>query len=120
MEAALIRKQPSAGRCAPAPAGRQDIPLGARLFPVIEKLDAMTSDRPYRGALSFDAAAAEIGRMRGARFDGLAVEAFFAETTTLRRMVALACAAPEAFAGTDSVTIGGRKEARWRPTPYAE
>ena len=77
---------------------REDIPLSARLFAVIDTLDAMTSDRPYRRALSFDAAAAEIERMRGKQFDPLAVEAFFAEATTLRRMVTLKCTAPEAIA----------------------
>lgn len=79
-----------------------DIPLGARLFAVIDTLDAMTSERPYRRALPFDAAAAEIDRMRGTQFDPLAVEAFFAETTTLTRMVALKCTLPQAFAGVNS------------------
>ncbi len=75
------------------------IPLGARLFAVIDTLDAMTSDRPYRRALSFDAAAAEIERMRGTQFDPVAVEAFHAEETTLRQMVTLKCVTPEAYDG---------------------
>ncbi len=69
----------------------EDIPIGARVFAVIDALDAMTSDRPYRRALSFDAAVAEIGRMRGTQFDRLAVDAFFAEESALRRMVTLKC-----------------------------
>lgn len=77
------------------PAGLQgdEIPLGARLFAVIDTLDAMTSDRPYRRALDFDAARAEIQRMSGTQFDPLAVEAFLREETTLRDMVALKCGA---------------------------
>lgn len=67
------------------------IPLAARLFAVIDTLDAMTSDRPYRKALSFDDAKAEIGRMSGTQFDPVAVEAFLAEEPTLREMVALKC-----------------------------
>ena len=67
------------------------IPLAARLFAVIDTLDAMTSDRPYRRAASFDVARNEIVRMRGAQFDPLAVEAFLAEEVTLRQMVALKC-----------------------------
>ncbi len=67
------------------------IPLSARLFAVIDSLDAMTSDRPYREALSFDAAKAEILRSAGAQFDPRAVEAFVSEEEALRGMVALKC-----------------------------
>lgn len=55
------------------------IPLWARLFAVIDTLDAITSDRPYRKGLSFDMAKAEILRMSGTQFDPQAVEAFSAE-----------------------------------------
>lgn len=68
-----------------------DIPLAARLFAVIDTLDAMTSDRPYRKGLSFDAAKMEILRMAGTQFDPLAVEAFSSEEKTLREMVAMKC-----------------------------
>lgn len=67
------------------------IPLAARLFAVIDTLDAMTTDRPYRKELSFDAAKAEILSMAGTQFDPLAVEAFNAEEKTLREMVAVKC-----------------------------
>lgn len=67
------------------------IPLAARLFAVIDTLDAMTSDRPYRKGLSFDAAQAEILRLAGAQFDPQAVEAFSAEEKILREMVAMKC-----------------------------
>lgn len=67
------------------------IPLWARLFAVIDTLDAMTSDRPYRNGLSFDAAKVEILRLTGTQFDPLAVEAFIAEEKTLREMVAVKC-----------------------------
>ncbi|MDH4189134.1 MAG: HD-GYP domain-containing protein [Betaproteobacteria bacterium] len=78
------------------------IPLGARLFAVIDALDAMTSDRPYRRAMTFDAAAAEIERMRGTQFEPGAVEAFFAEATTLREMVTLKCGGAPPFASARS------------------
>jgi HD-GYP domain-containing protein (c-di-GMP phosphodiesterase class II) len=70
------------------------IPLWARLFAVIDTLDAMTSDRPYRTGLSFDDALAEIVRMTGTQFDPRAVEAFVAEQQILREMVRLKCANP--------------------------
>jgi len=69
------------------------IPLGARLFAIIDTLDAMTSDRPYRAAGPFDMAKAEIVRMGGTQFDPNAVDAFLAEETVLREMVAMKCGA---------------------------
>jgi putative nucleotidyltransferase with HDIG domain len=47
----------------------EDIPLGARIFAVADTLDAMTSDRPYRSALSLEQAKAEIARCSGTQFD---------------------------------------------------
>ncbi|WP_169262075.1 HD domain-containing phosphohydrolase [Aromatoleum diolicum] len=72
--------------------GAYDIPLGARLFAVIDTLDAMTSDRPYRQGLPFDTAKAEILRMSGSQFDPEAVRIFIVEEQTLRRMVEMKCA----------------------------
>jgi len=47
----------------------EEIPLGARIFSIADTLDAMTSDRPYRQAQSFDAAREEIYRWSGRQFD---------------------------------------------------
>lgn len=69
----------------------EQICLGARLFAVIDTLDAMTSDRSYRKALPFDQAYAEIIKMSGTQFEPVAVQAFLAEQTTLREMVAVKC-----------------------------
>jgi HD-GYP domain-containing protein (c-di-GMP phosphodiesterase class II) len=69
----------------------EKIPLWARLFAVIDTLDAMTSDRPYRKGLPFDAARTEILRFAGTQFDPVALDAFVAEETTLRNMVDLKC-----------------------------
>lgn len=52
------------------------IPLGARIFAVVDTFDAMTSDRPYRKALSIKAAADEILRCAGKQFDPKVAEAF--------------------------------------------
>jgi putative nucleotidyltransferase with HDIG domain len=54
----------------------EEIPLGARIFAVADTLDAMTSDRPYRKALSFEEAKAEIMRCSGTQFDPRVVDAF--------------------------------------------
>lgn len=69
----------------------EEIPLGARLFAVIDTLDAMTSNRPYRIALPFDEAKHEILRVSGRQLDPKAVETFLAEESVLRRMVAMKC-----------------------------
>jgi HD-GYP domain-containing protein (c-di-GMP phosphodiesterase class II) len=73
------------------PAGLKggDIPLAARLFAVIDTLDAMTFDRPYRKALPFETAKTEILRMAGTQFDPLAVDTFLREETALREMAAM-------------------------------
>ncbi len=52
------------------------IPLGARIFAVVDAFDAMTFDRPYSRAIPFDAATAEIKRCAGAHFDPAVVESF--------------------------------------------
>ncbi len=51
-----------------------EIPIGARIFAVADTLDAITSDRPYRKARSFDAAREEILRCSGTQFDPAVVE----------------------------------------------
>ncbi len=54
----------------------EEVPLGARIFSVADTLDAMTSDRPYRRALPYATARAEIIRESGRQFDPRIVEAF--------------------------------------------
>ncbi len=46
----------------------KEIPLAARILTVADAFDAMTSDRPYRRALSQEVAAAEIKRNAGSQF----------------------------------------------------
>lgn len=60
------------------PDGRagEEIPLGARVVAVCDAYDAMTSDRPYRKALSPTEAIAELRRAAGTQFDPRVVEAF--------------------------------------------
>jgi putative nucleotidyltransferase with HDIG domain len=53
-----------------------EIPIGARIFAVADTLDAITSDRPYRQAQSFDVARQEILRCSGTQFDPAVVEVF--------------------------------------------
>ncbi len=58
-----------------------EIPLGARILAVADTFDAMTSDRPYRKALTVDFAIKELKRCSGSQFDPTVVIYFldFAE-----------------------------------------
>jgi HD-GYP domain-containing protein (c-di-GMP phosphodiesterase class II) len=54
----------------------EQIPLTARIIAVADCFDAMTTDRPYRKALSIQTALDELHKMSGTQFDGKVVEAF--------------------------------------------
>ena len=62
------------------------IPQEACIVGLADAWDAMTTDRPYRLALSVDEAAAEVRRCRGTQFSPTVVDAFFA---AFRRQPAL-------------------------------
>ena len=47
----------------------ENIPLGARILAVIDALDAITNDRPYRQARGIQQALLELDREAGAQFD---------------------------------------------------
>jgi HD-GYP domain-containing protein (c-di-GMP phosphodiesterase class II) len=53
----------------------EEIPLWARIFSVVDALDAMTAERPYRQARSYEAALAEIRGHSGTQFDPAVVDA---------------------------------------------
>ena len=52
------------------------IPMGARLLAVADAFDTMTSDRPYRAALSVDHAISELNKCSSRQFCPVAVDAF--------------------------------------------
>jgi len=60
------------------------IPIAARVLAVVDCYDALTSDRPYRRALSHDAAAAMIHERRGTMFDSEIAAAFLGIVQRLR------------------------------------
>jgi putative nucleotidyltransferase with HDIG domain len=67
------------------PSGKagEEIPLGARVLAIADAFDAMTSDRPYRRALTREQALAEIERCAGTQFDPRIAQVFlelFTET----------------------------------------
>jgi putative nucleotidyltransferase with HDIG domain len=56
----------------------EGIPVGARIFAVIDTYDAMTSDRPYRKALPPSVAREEILKQRGTQFHPACADLFLA------------------------------------------
>jgi len=77
------------------------IPVGARIFAVADSFDAMTSDRPYRRALSIEEARAEIARCRMTQFDPVVVDGFM--RIPVERLSAVAADAPH----THPVAVAG-------------
>jgi response regulator RpfG family c-di-GMP phosphodiesterase len=66
-------------------AGEQ-IPLAARVFALVDAMDAMTTDRPYRPAQTWEAATDEILAQSGAQFDPRVVAAFAQREARMRRI----------------------------------
>lgn len=56
------------------------IPLGARIFTLVDAYDAMRSDRPYRKGMDRNAAISEIKRNSGTQFDPVVVDVFMKRT----------------------------------------
>ena len=54
------------------------IPLEARIVAVADAYEAMTSDRPYRDSIGYEAALAELRHCSDTQFDGRVVQAFIA------------------------------------------
>ncbi len=54
----------------------EEIYIGARIFAIIDTYDAMTSNRPYRKALTHEIACQEILDMKGTQFDPEVVRAW--------------------------------------------
>src|ERR671936_568997 len=72
------------GRGYPDALSGGEIPLGARVFAFADALDAMTSHRPYRRALSWNAAREELLAQRKRQFDPEVVDAFVSAEEDLK------------------------------------
>jgi diguanylate cyclase (GGDEF)-like protein/PAS domain S-box-containing protein len=55
----------------------EEIPVECRIMAVVDAFDAMTSERPYRGARSREEAIGELKKCAGSQFDPKVVDAFF-------------------------------------------
>jgi putative nucleotidyltransferase with HDIG domain len=63
----------------PSKLAGEQIPLGARILAIADSYDAMTSNRAYRKAMSYENAIAELRKNTTRQFDVRIVEAFIAE-----------------------------------------
>ncbi len=62
----------------------EEIPYLARIITVADAFDAMTSDRTYRKAMTYEEAYVELRRMSGIQFDATIVETFIEHLQNLR------------------------------------
>lgn len=81
----------------------EDIPLASRILSVTDAFDAMTSDRPYRDAMSIDDALQELRDNAGTQFDPQVVEAFV-------KLVDARGAHPLRLASADAKAAAGSNE----------
>lgn len=67
----------------------EEITQGARIFSVVDAYDAMRSDRPYRKAMTREAAVAELRRASGTQFDPVVVDTVLRCLPKLEKMRAI-------------------------------
>jgi putative nucleotidyltransferase with HDIG domain len=65
----------------------EDIPVGARILSVVDCYDALTSDRPYRPAMTQEQATAIVVERRGSMYDPRVVDTFLELLPSLGKVV---------------------------------
>ena len=73
----------------------EEIPLWARIFAVVDTVDAMTSERPYQRARPLDDALAEVLANAGKQFDPVCARAFVEFDRTEIQALLQRCPRPE-------------------------
>ncbi len=63
------------GKGYPRGLSQDQIPLGSRIIALADSIDAMTSDRPYRKAMTWEQCWLEVETNKGIQFDPVVVEA---------------------------------------------
>lgn len=64
----------------------EEIPIGSRIIMIADTIDAMTTDRPYRKALTFQRALEELKKLAGQQFDPKLV-ALVSKSPSIRRLL---------------------------------
>jgi putative nucleotidyltransferase with HDIG domain len=81
----------------------EEIPVGARIIAIADTADAMTTDRPYRKALSYDKVLGVLARFSWKQFDPKLVSAF-RTSAAIRHMIESRLQAEGANAATPPVS----------------
>lgn len=92
------------------------IPVSARVIALADTIDAMTTSRPYRAAMSSEVVREEIRMQSGRQFDPAMCEAILAPAAWRELEVALEEAAVS-FPADTSVLVGRTAEFRVQPAP---
>ena len=89
------------------------IPLSARIIMIADTVDAMTTTRPYRAAMSFERVVVELRDCAGSQFDPTLVDVVL-RSAAVRAMVTARVSAQgdRPFAGLEVLTSSGRSAAR--------
>jgi HD-GYP domain-containing protein (c-di-GMP phosphodiesterase class II) len=98
--------------------GGDDLPLASHFLIVADSFDAMTTDRPYRPALTEEAALVEIERNAGTQFHPTVAKAFVAVRRGLDPLTVLSAGQVEEIRGASvpyRLGIGGPGELKERP-----
>lgn len=82
------------GRGYPDGIAGEEIPLGARIITIADTIDAMTTNRPYRKALSLEIVLAELNKGRGTQFQPDLIE-LTVNSVTVRRLISDPSSIPE-------------------------
>jgi len=85
-----------------------DIPLGSRIIMISDTIDAMTTDRPYRKALSIDVVIAELQRCKATQFDPKLVDLVISSLAVRRLISDLSGQQPTSVA--EPVTSPGKSK----------
>jgi hypothetical protein len=85
------------------------IPIGARIIMIADTMDAMTTDRPYRMALSFERVIEELRKLAGRQFDPALVE-LVVRSASIRAVVAARLARETVQAPPGGLAVFARAE----------
>lgn len=65
----------------------EEIPIQARIISIADAFDAMTSERTYKNALTYDEAIDELNRCAGIQFDPILVDAFINKVVIYKKLL---------------------------------
>jgi diguanylate cyclase (GGDEF)-like protein/putative nucleotidyltransferase with HDIG domain len=95
------------------------IPIGARILAVVDCFDALTSERPYRRAISYEDAVRQLISESGSSFDPRVVEAFEKRYRELEQIDKSSTSTSSLFESLSSTNRHGAPSAGFAEVPNA-